>query len=115
MLAIAKEVFAVVGMDKNDKWTKVITIGITFTAVISFAVTPICHTLSILFMGIYGSITQTTVNWLSYMLIAVPVGIVIWLGMLAFMRFVVKPDMKKLEKIDFYKNRSGPPRQMEQS
>lgn len=103
MLAIAKEVFAVVGMDKDDKWTKVITIGLSFTAIITFAITPICHTLSILFMGIYGAIAQTSINWLSFMLIAIPIGIIIWLGMLAFMRFIVKPDMKKLENIDFAK------------
>jgi sodium-dependent dicarboxylate transporter 2/3/5 len=103
MLAIAKEVFTLLGMEKEDKWTKVITIGISFTVVIAFAITPICHTLPILFMGIYGAIAQTAVNWVSYMLIAIPVGIVIWLGIIGFMKFIVRPDVKKLENIDFVK------------
>ncbi len=109
MLALAKEIFAVVGMEKEDKWTKVITIGITFTVVIAFAITPICHTLPILFMGIYGAIAQTSVNWVSYMLIALPVGIIIWAGVLAFLRFVIKPDTKKLQNLDFAKIEAARP------
>ncbi len=70
MLALAKEIFEILGMTKEDKWTKVITIGLTFTVVITFAITPICHTLPILCMGIYSAIAQTSINWLSYMLIA---------------------------------------------
>lgn len=101
MLALAKEIFTQLGMTKEDKWTKVVTIGLSFTVVITFAITPICHTLPILFMGIYSAISGAAVNWLSYMLISLPVGIIIWLLIFLFLRYVVKPDMSKLENIDF--------------
>jgi sodium-dependent dicarboxylate transporter 2/3/5 len=105
MLALAKEIFTRLGLNEDDKWTRVITIGITFTVIMGFAATPICHTLPILFMGIYAAIAGVGVNWVSYMLIAVPIFIVIWLIMLAFFRYIVKPDMSKLEKADFSKIR----------
>ena len=101
MLALAKEIFGILGVDKNDKWTRVVTIGITFTVVMAFASTPICHTLPILFMGIFSAIAGTSVNWVSYMLIALPVFVIIWLIMFLFFRFVVKPDISKLKKADF--------------
>lgn len=101
MLVLAKEIFDVLGLTKEDKWTRVVTIGITFTVVMTFGATPVCHTLSILFMGIYSDIVGASVNWISFMLIAVPVCIVLWLVMIAFFRYIVKPDMSKLEKADF--------------
>jgi di/tricarboxylate transporter len=101
MLALAKEIFEIGGMEKEDKWTKVITIGLSFTVIITFAITPICHTLPILFMGIYSAIAQAGINWLSYMLIAVPVGIIIWVVMYFFMKIVIKPDVSKLNKSTF--------------
>ena len=103
MLALAKEIFDAIGMNKDDKWTKIITIGITFSVVIGFGATPFCHTLPILFMGIYAGIAGAAINWVSYMLITVPVGIVIWFAMLGFMRYIVKPDMSKLTNMDHAK------------
>ena len=101
MLALAKEIFSVLRVDKDDLWTRVITIGSTFTVVIMFAATPVCHTLAILFMGVYSAISGVSVNWISYMLVAIPVCVVMWLIMIAFLRFIVKPDMSKLENTDF--------------
>jgi hypothetical protein len=63
--------------------------------------TPICHTLPILFMGILGAITQQPVNMLSYMLVGIPVGVVIFLIMFAWFRYVVKPDISQFANVDF--------------
>jgi sodium-dependent dicarboxylate transporter 2/3/5 len=57
----------------------------------------------ILFMGIYSAIAGVGINWLGYMLIALPAAIVIWVLLLIFFRRVVKPDMSKLENMDFDK------------
>jgi sodium-dependent dicarboxylate transporter 2/3/5 len=103
MLALAKEIFDMLGLSQRDKWTRVITIGATFSVVIAFGATPICHTMPILFMGIYSGIAGVGINWLSYMLTAIPVGIILFFLMFAFFRFVVKPDMSKLESADFGK------------
>lgn len=101
--ALATEIFVLIGVETEDKWAKVISIGILVSVVISFAITPICHTMPILFMGIYSAIAGVGVNWLAYMAIAIPVGIILWLLMFLFMRYVVKPDMTKVANIDFDK------------
>jgi sodium-dependent dicarboxylate transporter 2/3/5 len=103
LYALAAEIFEILGIDKEDKWAKVISIGIMISVVLSFAATPICHTMPILFMGIYSAIAGVSINWLGYMAIALPVVILIWVTMFLFMRHVVKPDMSKLEKMDFEK------------
>lgn len=113
MFVFAKELFKELGMTEDDLWTKVITIGTTWCVILGYAVTPICHPLTILFMGIYEGITGATVNWLSYMMITIPVSFVIFLLMFAFFRFIVKPDMSKLEKIDLSKLEANRPGKME--
>lgn len=101
LYALATQIFELLGIDKEDKWAKVISIGILFSVVLAFAATPICHTMPIMFMGIYASIAGTGINWLGYMGVALPAAIIIWILMYLFLRFVVKPDMSKLNNIDF--------------
>lgn len=115
MLALAKEVFAALGMKKEDKWTKVITIGLTWSIVLGYASTPICHPLTILFMSIYSGIAGATINWVAYMAIAVPATFVIFILMFLFLRFVVRPDVSKLENADFSKLEAMRPGKMEGS
>lgn len=103
LFALSYEVFDILGITQEDKWAKVITIGLTFSVVLSFAATPICHTMPILFMGIYSSIAGVDINWLAYMGVALPAMIVIWLLMLAYFRFIIKPDMSKYDSLDFKK------------
>jgi hypothetical protein len=109
MLALAKEIFEIVGMEKEDKWTKVITIGLSFTVIITFAITPICHTLPILFMGSIPP-SRRRYHWLSYMLNAVPSDHHL-LVMYFFMKLIIKPDIEQAENIDFTRIEAARPRQ----
>lgn len=103
LYALATEIFVILGVGTEEKWAKVISIGIMMSVVLAFAATPICHTMPILFMGIYSAIAGVGINWLGYMAIALPVCIIIWVVMYLFMRYVVKPDMSKLASMDFDK------------
>lgn len=103
LFALAAEVFELVGAKTNDMWSKVISIGITFSIIFAFAATPICHTMPILFMGIYSAIAGVGVNWLGYMAIGLPIAILLFILMFLFFRYVVKPDMSMLEDLDFEK------------
>lgn len=103
LFAFIKEIFELADMDENDKWPRVITIGTTFICIVTYCMTPFTHDLTILFTGIYSAITQTSVNWLAYMAVAIPVGTIILLCMFAWFRFFVKPDMSKLVGLDFAK------------
>lgn len=101
MLGVAHEMFCLFGFKKGEHWPKIIVVGITFTVILGFAMTPICHPLPILFMGIFSAISGTPVNFLSYMLLGIPLGFIIWIIMFLWFRFVVKPDMSKFENVDF--------------
>ena len=100
---LSDEIFDTLGMTTEDKWPHVITVGLTFMTGILNGATPICHAFPLIFMGSYTGITGESVNWIEYMLVAVPVATLICLGMLAFFRWCIRPDMKKLENADFGK------------
>ena len=101
MIKIAHELFRELGFKKGDAWPRVIIIGITFTAILGFTMTPICHTLPILFTGISAAISGVPVNLLAYMLVGIPVGAVLWLIMYFWFRYVVKPDISQFKNVDF--------------
>ncbi|SHI03665.1 solute carrier family 13 (sodium-dependent dicarboxylate transporter), member 2/3/5 [Sporobacter termitidis DSM 10068] len=101
MLGIAHQMFELLGFKKGEKWPTLMIIGLTFTTIIAFAATPICHAVPIMFMGIYSSITGQPVNMLSYILVGVPIGLVLWGLMLLWFRYVGKPDVSQLENIDY--------------
>lgn len=103
MLAVAKEIFQLSGMTEKDKWPRVITVGLTFICIVTYAMTPFCHDLTLLFMGIYSAISGNPVNWGAYTAVGLPFGIIILAGLFAWFRFVVKPDMSKLKDLDFDK------------
>ena len=101
MFGIAHEIFDQMGFKKGDAWPRYMITATTFTIIITFAMTPICHTTSILWMGIYSGITGTPANILSYMAVGVPIGIVLFALMLVWFRFACKIDISQFQQIDF--------------
>ena len=98
MLGIAYEIFDDLGYEQGDAWPKLVVIGITFSAIISFAMTPISHPVPLLFLGVLSNISGEPVNLFLYMLVGVPVGAAIFVMMLVwFRKFFV------LEESDFQK------------
>lgn len=115
MLGIAHEMFKILGFQKGDRWPKYVVIMITFTAVIGFTMTPICHTLPILWMSIYSAIVGQPYSILSYMAAGMPVGLLVWIVMMLWMKFVIKvdKDVPQLEKIDWAQIEAMKPGKME--
>ena len=101
MLGIAHEIFEEFGFKKGDKWPRYMVTFISFTVIIAFAMTPICHSAPLLFMAVYSGITGQTANILSYMAVGVPIGLIIFVLMLLWFKFVIKVDAKDFAKIDF--------------
>ncbi|MGN1002903.1 MAG: SLC13 family permease [Oscillospiraceae bacterium] len=115
VLAIAHEIFNILGFKEGDRWPKYMVICITYSAVLGFAMTPICHTLPILWMSIYSAITGVPSNILTYVAIAAPVGLIIWLIMMLWMKKVIKmsDNVKELENIDWAKIEAMKPGKMD--
>ncbi len=105
VLGVAHEMFDVMGFKKGDRWPRYVVVMIAFSAVIGFAMTPICHTLPILWMSIYASITGNPANIVAYVCAAAPVGAIIWALMMLWMKKVIKvdKDVPQLENVDWAK------------
>jgi len=105
MLGIAHEMFKLLGFKEGDRWPKYVVIMLTFSVVLGFAMTPICHTLPILWMSIYSAITQTPASILSYIAAGLPIGLIIWVLMMVWMKNVIKVDrdVPQLNNIDWEK------------
>lgn len=103
MLGIAHEMFKILGFKEGDRWPRYVVIMITYSAVIGFAMTPICHTLPILWMSIYSAITQTPASIASYIAAGLPIGLIIWAIMMVWMKVVIKvdKDVPQLENIEW--------------
>ena len=99
-LGFAKAIFRELGMEKGENWPAMVVIGIAFSICIAFGMTPISHPLPILALGVYQNITGNTINFVTYMAMGIPVGLICFAGMLFILRRIVKPDMSKLEKAD---------------
>lgn len=99
-LGFAKPIFEKLGMQKGEKYPAMVVIGICFSICIAFGMTPISHPLPILALGVYQKMTGDAINFVTYMGFGIPVGLICFAGMLAILRFIVKPDMGKLENTD---------------
>jgi sodium-dependent dicarboxylate transporter 2/3/5 len=99
-LGFAKVIFDRLGMQKGERYPAMVVIGIAFSISIAFGMTPISHPLPLLALGVYREITGSSINFVTYMALGIPVGLVCFAGMLAILRFVVNPDMKKITDAD---------------
>ena len=75
-------------------------IGFAFTVSISSGMTPIAHVFPALLWEITHKQLEQALIIFSYMLIAIPVGLLVFACMMLIFRFIMRPDVKKLENID---------------
>lgn len=113
MLGILHEIFDLFQFKKGDAWPRYMVMFTSFTVIIAFAMTPICHTAALLFMAVYTGITGVPANFLPYMAVGLPIGIVLFLLMLLYFRFAVKVDMSHFAEIDMDELESRRPGKME--
>lgn len=99
-LMFSKEVLDKIGYCKDDKYSHILTMGAVFSVNIGGAMTPISHSLVMLGLGIFQEITGDTINLLTYMMYAVPVGIALFIMLCLTVRFIIKPDVSKFENFD---------------
>ena len=109
MLGIAYEIFDDLGFEKGERWPKVMVVGVTFSSIIAFTMTPISHPLPILFLGIMSDISGVAANLVLYMLVGIPIGLVIFVLMFLWFRKFTKLDASQHEKFDLDKIESKRP------
>lgn len=86
--ALAKEIYSINNLNKGNDYARMLMIGTAIMTSISCAMTPIAHTFPLMAIGFYESATGEVINWIDYMIIGVPSGLlaaaatfaVLWLG-----------------------------------
>lgn len=86
--ALAKEIYSINNLNKGNDYARMLMIGTAIMTSISCAMTPIAHTFPLMAIGFYESATGEVINWIDYMMIGVPSGLlaaaatfaVLWLG-----------------------------------
>lgn len=106
ILAILNEIFEIAGIEKGSKIGKALLMGLGFTVSISSGMTTIAHVFPVLAI----EAASLEVNALSYMLFAIPSGLIIFLIMFLILFVIYKPDASKLHNIDISSISKGLPK-----
>ncbi|TYT79297.1 SLC13 family permease [Treponema phagedenis] len=85
---------------QEDKLANALIMGQLFSCAISCGMTPIAHVFSIMAMGFYHTATGKAVSYASYMGFAIPVGLLTFLVMILFFRFILRPDMSSVRNLN---------------
>ena len=93
-LPILEGIYEIVGLKKGDRAASMLMMGLVFLCGISSGMTPIAHVFPLISMGIFESMTGQVIDYGSYMLMAIPTGLLASAGMVLIFRFVLKPDMR---------------------
>lgn len=73
--ALAKEIYEINGLKPGDPYARMLMCGTAIMTSISCAMTPIAHTFPLMALGFYETATGESINWLSYMAIGLPTGL----------------------------------------
>lgn len=102
-LSFAYEIFKELDYKKGDAYPKMVIMGIAFSLNMGFGMTPISHAPVIIILGVVEKIIGQPINMVSYMLYAIPVGLVTFAAMILVFKLVVRPDLSNFKKIDIDK------------
>lgn len=83
--ALAKEIYDINGLEKGNDYVRMLMIGTAIMTSISCAMTPIAHTFPLMAIGFYESATGEVINWIDYMLIGIPSGLIAAIGTFAIL------------------------------
>lgn len=92
LLPILNEILELLKIDKKDKISKVLMLGLGFSVSISSGMTPIAHVFPILAINASG----LDISIFSYIGIALPSGLVLFILMYFFLILFIKPNLKDI-------------------
>ena len=91
-LPILEEIYVLLKLKKGDKFASVLMMGTVIMCGISSGMTPIAHVFPVIAMNAYTELYGNVIHYGSYMLAAIPVGILTALVTLLVFRYVINPD-----------------------
>lgn len=87
-------------LEKNDKLANTLALGTLFCCAIACGMTPIAHTFPVMALGFYQQMAGASISYLSYMMAAIPVGLISFGIMILLFKFLMRPDTGKLKNLD---------------
>ncbi len=100
MIAITEEIFTVLGLEKGDKISSMMMMGMVFCSSISAGMTPIAHVFPLMAMGYYTTSTGNVISYAQYMAMGIPTGLILVIIMMMIFKFILKPDLSLLKSLD---------------
>lgn len=104
MLPILEEIYAIMGLKKGDPFAAMLMIGLVGCTSLSSAMTPIAHVFPVLALSVFETLTSQGISYGTYMMMAIPAGLLLFGLMLLVFRFMMRPStasFKSLSKQDF--------------
>ena len=91
-LPILEEIYVLLELKKGDRLASILMMGTVIMCGISSGMTPIAHVFPVIAMNAYTELYGSVIHYGSYMLAAIPVGILTALVTLLVFRYVINPD-----------------------
>lgn len=86
------DIFKILHIKKGSPTGNMLTMGSTFSINLSSSMTPIAHVWPTLALGFFTSATKHEITQVQYMLVGIPVGLLIFIGMLLIFKFILRPN-----------------------
>lgn len=99
-LPIIEEIFNDLGYQKGDRFPAYVTLSVLFFASLSTMTTPIAHTVPILAFSLYEETAGAPIDLLKFTVFGVVTTLAVLLVVMLYLRFVVKLDVSRLQKVD---------------
>ena len=94
-MAIAEPMLKGLGYKKGDHFAAMFMMGIAWAATASSAMTPVGHPLNVLIMDLVQRDFGYTMSFTQWLAAGIPMGLLVFLMLLAVFRFVVRPDVSR--------------------
>ena len=95
-MAIAEPMLEAMGYKKGDPFAAMFMMGIAWAATASFGMTPIAHVGNIMMMDWIQRDLNYSIGFAQWMLFGIPMGLLVYLILMVFFRYVVRPDVSKI-------------------
>ncbi|MFC1983668.1 SLC13 family permease [Chloroflexota bacterium] len=94
-MAIAEPMLGILGYKRGDRFAATLMMGISWTATAAFITTPIGHASNIMLIDWLQRDFDYTLSFPIWMAVGIPAGLLLYLLILGYLRFVVRPDMSQ--------------------
>ena len=95
-ISIAEPMLEAMGYKRGDPFAAMFMMGIAWVATASFGMTPIAHVGNIMVMEWIQRDIGYSIGFARWMLFGIPMGLLVYLILMLFFRYVVRPDLSKI-------------------